>query len=131
MDETANRFPPETISMVADRMYQVLVDINSTGRLNLDNSTPDTLRDCKNQLRDSTAQVSDTESRLKAHREARDKDADETYAAMVNQLNLCQVVFGIRSIEYKRVRSEFDELNRKRRRPSATQSDAGQPDSGN
>ena len=33
MDENANRFSPETIALVAERLYQVLADINSTGRL--------------------------------------------------------------------------------------------------
>ncbi len=119
MDENANRYPPEMVSLVAERMYQVLLDINGTGRLNLDKVTPDTLRDCNTNLRDASALVNDTESKLQAHRETRDDDANKTYAAMVKQLNLSQVVFGIRSIEYKRVRSEFDELTRKRRRPSA------------
>ena len=129
MDENANRYPPEMVSLVAERMYQVLQDINSTGRLNVDQATPDTLRDCNTQLRDASALVNDTESKLTAHRETRAEDADKTYAAMVNQLNLCQVVFGIRSIEYKRVRAEFDELTRKRRRPSAGQNGNDAPGS--
>lgn len=126
MDENANRYPPEMVSLVAERMYQVLQDINGTGRLNIDKVTPDTLRDCNTQLRDASALVNDTESKLQAHRETRDDDADKTYAAMVQQLNLCQVVFGIRSIEYKRVRSEFDEFTRKRRRPSTGQTGSGE-----
>ena len=104
-----------------------MIDINGTGRLNVDQATPDTLRDCHNHLRDASTLVNDVESKLKGHRETRDKEADETYAAMVKQLNLCQVVFGIRSIEYKRVRSEFDELTRKRRRPSTAHNGTSEP----
>ena len=78
------------------------------------------LKDNNADLRKSSALVSDTESKLKAQREGRDVDSDKTYATMVKLLGLCQVVYGTRSIEYKRARAEFDELRPKRRRSSGT-----------
>ena len=120
MDENANRFSPETIALVAERLYQVLADINSTGRLIASDVAPEMLKDNNAELRKSSALVSDTESKLKAQREGRDVDSDKTYATMVKLLGLCQVVYGTRSIEYKRARAEFDELRPKRRRSSGT-----------
>lgn len=116
MDENANRFPPETVAHVAERLYHVLIDLNSTGHLIAKDVSPEMLKDNKGQLHKSSALVADTESKLKAQREDRDVDSDKTYATMVKLLGLCQVVYGTRSIEYKRARAEFDELRPKRRR---------------
>lgn len=114
-----SRYPPDMVYLVAEKMVQVLNDVGTNTALMTGDFPPSVLADRNTRLHTASTVVSDAESKLKSHREARDDESNATYEAIVRSHDMAKGVFGSRSVEYKRVKSVYDELKKKRVRKGA------------
>ena len=117
-----NRYPADVVYLVAEKLIQVLNDVGGNTAIMTGDFTPTVLSERNTRLRTATTVVADAESKLKSYRDNRDDDSNETFEAIVRLHDLARGVFGARSVEYKRVKSVYDELRKKRSRKSGNSS---------
>ena len=111
-----NRFPPDLVFLVAEKLEQVFNDIGPNTALATGEITPAVLSARKGRLHTASIVVADAESKLKSHRDNRDDEANDTYEAIVRLHDIAKGVYGAKSISYKRVKAVYDDLRKRRSR---------------